>query len=416
MAQPPPRRPDQRAARGEAVASSTPRLGSSGSSRSSAGYATCVGRRPSGSPHGRSRSRSPDPVGRRPAVGRIQGCDAVRPNLDGVLSIDQGPTTRSSRTPNGTTRTRRAACGGPGGVRPAGAVRRDGQRGGQPDVLRVRLHRPARALPGDGRSATRSRSWSTTPTPRPRPTRARTDIKLAIEPGAHYVLVSTREHGNNEGPVEFRSYRIVDGQVTEEEVASSDYPSLRGAVQTWPSRSGSRPSCAPTPAARRPSRRGRQPERADRRPGGNHPGIKERLIENGDLRRFVNVYVNDEDVRFIGGLEAALSDGDQVVCCPRSPVGSWADRWPARQPPRLGRRTPLVGLPGCRRPPRSGCGPSSRTATRPARSRTGRRWHGRGGREGRHAASRLHDPRADVGQHRHLAGDGGQLKGYRWSA
>jgi len=48
----------------------------------------------------------------------------------------------------------------------------------------------------------------------------------------------------------------------------------------------------------------------------NHPGIKERLIENGDLRRFVNVYVNDEDVRFIGGLEATLGDGDQVVVLP----------------------------------------------------------------------------------------------------
>lgn len=47
---------------------------------------------------------------------------------------------------------------------------------------------------------------------------SRTDIGLASEPGAHYVLVSTREHGNNEGPVEFRSYRIVDGDVTEEEV------------------------------------------------------------------------------------------------------------------------------------------------------------------------------------------------------
>ncbi|GAA4092280.1 hypothetical protein GCM10023066_30500 [Nocardioides kongjuensis] len=45
-----------------------------------------------------------------------------------------------------------------------------------------------------------------------------TDINLASEPGAHYVLVSTREHGNNPGPVEFRSYRIVDGAVTEEEV------------------------------------------------------------------------------------------------------------------------------------------------------------------------------------------------------
>lgn len=47
---------------------------------------------------------------------------------------------------------------------------------------------------------------------------SRTDIGLANEPGAHYVLVSTREHGNSDGPVEFRSYRIVDGEVTEEPV------------------------------------------------------------------------------------------------------------------------------------------------------------------------------------------------------
>lgn len=47
---------------------------------------------------------------------------------------------------------------------------------------------------------------------------SRTDISYASEPGAHYVLVSTRECGNAEGPVEFRSYRIVDGEVTEEEV------------------------------------------------------------------------------------------------------------------------------------------------------------------------------------------------------
>jgi proteasome lid subunit RPN8/RPN11 len=47
---------------------------------------------------------------------------------------------------------------------------------------------------------------------------SRTDIGLANEPGAHYVLVSTAEHGNSEGPVEFRSYRIIDGIVTEEDV------------------------------------------------------------------------------------------------------------------------------------------------------------------------------------------------------
>jgi sulfur-carrier protein len=53
----------------------------------------------------------------------------------------------------------------------------------------------------------------------------------------------------------------------------------------------------------------------------NHPGIKDRLVEAGPgegvgLRRFVNVCVNDEDVRFIGGLDAEVTDGDQVVVLP----------------------------------------------------------------------------------------------------
>jgi proteasome lid subunit RPN8/RPN11 len=56
---------------------------------------------------------------------------------------------------------------------------------------------------------------------------SRTDIGLANEPGAHYVLVSTAhtfsgEHGNSDGPVEFRSYRIIDGEVNEEPVEVLD--------------------------------------------------------------------------------------------------------------------------------------------------------------------------------------------------
>jgi len=58
----------------------------------------------------------------------------------------------------------------------------------------------------------------------------------------------------------------------------------------------------------------------------NHPGIKDRLVEDkdgsSDLRRFVNLYVNDEDVRFTGGLETGLSDGDQVVVLPAVAGGS----------------------------------------------------------------------------------------------
>ena len=47
---------------------------------------------------------------------------------------------------------------------------------------------------------------------------SRTDISYASEPLAHYVLVSTRETGSEDGPYEWRSYRIVDGTVTEEEI------------------------------------------------------------------------------------------------------------------------------------------------------------------------------------------------------
>ena len=48
-----------------------------------------------------------------------------------------------------------------------------------------------------------------------------------------------------------------------------------------------------------------------------HPGIKARLVtEAGALHRFVNVYVNDEDVRFLGALDAKLADGDVVAILP----------------------------------------------------------------------------------------------------
>ncbi|MDP2287220.1 MAG: M67 family metallopeptidase [Actinomycetota bacterium] len=55
---------------------------------------------------------------------------------------------------------------------------------------------------------------------------SRTDIALASEPGAHYVLISTRETGNAQGPYELRSYRIVDGEVTEEAIEIIDLQSL----------------------------------------------------------------------------------------------------------------------------------------------------------------------------------------------
>lgn len=47
-----------------------------------------------------------------------------------------------------------------------------------------------------------------------------------------------------------------------------------------------------------------------------YPGIGERLLENGALRRFINIYVGDEDVRFLGGLDAQIKDGDSITILP----------------------------------------------------------------------------------------------------
>ena len=53
-----------------------------------------------------------------------------------------------------------------------------------------------------------------------------------------------------------------------------------------------------------------------------HSGLQERLVDASGLRRFVNVYLNDEDVRFIGGLEAPVKDGDTVTVLPAVAGGS----------------------------------------------------------------------------------------------
>ena len=49
----------------------------------------------------------------------------------------------------------------------------------------------------------------------------------------------------------------------------------------------------------------------------SHPGIKDRLCDDtGELRRFVNIYVNEEDIRFLKGKETSLKDGDEVSIVP----------------------------------------------------------------------------------------------------
>lgn len=48
----------------------------------------------------------------------------------------------------------------------------------------------------------------------------------------------------------------------------------------------------------------------------SYPGIGERLLDDSGLRRFVNVYLNDEDVRFLDGLGTEVADGDSVTILP----------------------------------------------------------------------------------------------------
>ncbi|MEU3714099.1 MoaD/ThiS family protein [Streptomyces catenulae] len=60
-----------------------------------------------------------------------------------------------------------------------------------------------------------------------------------------------------------------------------------------------------------------------------HAGIKERLVDGEQLRRFVNVYLNDEDVRFLDGITTKLTDGDHITILPAVAGGSPAADRPA---------------------------------------------------------------------------------------
>ena len=60
----------------------------------------------------------------------------------------------------------------------------------------------------------------------------------------------------------------------------------------------------------------------------SYPGLKERLCdESGEIRRFVNIYVNGEDVRFLQGLATPIKDGDEVSIVP-AVAGGGKKAWP----------------------------------------------------------------------------------------
>ena len=257
---------------------------------------------------------------------------------------------------------------------------------------------------------------------------SRTDIGLAMEPGAHYVLVSTREHGNNDGP---RGVQVLQDRRRRGDRGRGRRrrrPALPIRPTTPRSQGDPDGHRGPDPhhpahlhrTARRPSTAsGASLERADRRPRvepPRHQGAAGRGKDGGDLRRFVNVYVNDEDVRFIGGLDAALErrrPGRRAAGRRRRRRRIGRAAAPMSHDPRTTTSSPPSATPrwsGCRR-----LSPSpdvrlwakleDRNPTGSIKDRAALAMieHGR---EGRAAPPRLHDPRADQRQHRHLAGDG----------
>ena len=55
----------------------------------------------------------------------------------------------------------------------------------------------------------------------------------------------------------------------------------------------------------------------------HYPGIKDRICDDqGEIRRFVNVYLNDEDIRFLKGKETDIKDGDEVSIIPAIACGN----------------------------------------------------------------------------------------------
>ena len=143
---------------------------------------------------------------------------------------------------------------------------------------------------------------------------SRTDVSLAAEPDAHYVLVSTRDPDRHE----LRSFRIVDGVVTEEPVTVVDtYESVsEGALSMTVSVSIPTILRTHTGGEKRVNATGDTLQAVISDLESNYSGISERLVDNGKLHRFVNIYVNDEDVRFSGGLDTEINDGDTVTILP----------------------------------------------------------------------------------------------------
>ena len=154
---------------------------------------------------------------------------------------------------------------------------------------------------------------------------SRTDISYANEPGAHYVLVSTRDPRaagvplvphlaaarsprsrlpwwNDPGPAR------VATQGTTQGIQGALFMAIEVRIPTI--------LRTYTDGAKQVEGTGSTLDELLADLDRQHGGLRDRLVDDGGLRRFVNVYLNDEDVRFLAGLETPVKDGDTVTVLP----------------------------------------------------------------------------------------------------
>src|ERR1700733_215887 len=99
--------------------------------------------------------------------------------------------------------------------------------------------------------------------------------------------------------------------------------------------------------------------------------LRSRIAEDGGLRRFVNVYVGGDDIRFLDGLDTPVADGDEVTILPAGAGGCGGGRMRSRLESRLRWRIWLTPNPPAHGVPATPSCPRSLRRRPPARSRAG---------------------------------------------
>ena len=297
--------------------------------------ARCSRRSPAGSTNGSSsawsrascrRSTAPRPTAatrspRRSPTGR-RSAEPQRPEHDRQEPRDRRP---------GGRRLRARAGAADGRLGRVGLRRRDPRR--DPAARRDDRH-----LHRDRRRGDRPRCWRSWP----RPGRSRDSERVvAIITGEGLKTLDAVREGFQIAEIEPTLESFEADGVGERRRQAASPARFRG---RWRSRSRSRLSCAPPPTARTSSRStgGTVGEALDA-VFAAHADLRERITEDGTLRRFVNVYVSGEDIRFQEGLDTELSDGDEVTILPAVAGGaalagpSAAAERPGRDPLRRAR-------------------------------------------------------------------------------